>query len=251
MDQAAKLEPFLLLSKNARGRAAADLVQKATAEPGVFAFGELLEIPGIKQLQGSELEAAYSLLQLFCYGTWQDYKGLSEAFELNLEQQSKLKQLTVVSLAGKSKRLSYDELMEQLDIQHVRQLEDLLISQCFHPGLIRGKLDQKQRCLHVHQAAARDVRPQEAAPIIQGLQNWLQASRDVLVHLTSSMEAVQHAAQASKIRQAEMEAAIEEERKKVGNDCNNDMGMGEEVGDFMEVEPRSHAHHPARSKRRR
>jgi len=27
------------------------------------------------QLQGSELEAAYSLLQLFCYGTWQDYKG--------------------------------------------------------------------------------------------------------------------------------------------------------------------------------
>jgi len=51
--------------------------------------------------------------------------------------------------------------------------------------------------------------------------------------------------------QAEMEAAIEEERKKVGNDCNNDMGMGEEVGDFMEVEPRSHAHHPARSKRRR
>jgi len=50
MDQAAKLEPFLLLSKNARGRAAADLVQKATAEPGVFAFGELLEIPGIKQV---------------------------------------------------------------------------------------------------------------------------------------------------------------------------------------------------------
>ena len=62
--------------------------------------------------------------------------------------------------------------MSQLDIGNVRQLEDLLISQCFYPGLIRGKLDQRQRCLHVHQAAARDVRPQEVAAILQGLQNW-------------------------------------------------------------------------------
>lgn len=27
------------------------------------------------QLQSTELSAAYSLLQLFCYGTWADYKG--------------------------------------------------------------------------------------------------------------------------------------------------------------------------------
>ena len=50
MDQAAKLEPYLLLSKNAKGRAAADLIQKITAEPGVFAFSELLQVPGIQQV---------------------------------------------------------------------------------------------------------------------------------------------------------------------------------------------------------
>jgi hypothetical protein len=50
MDQAAKLEPFLLLSKNARGMAAADVVQKATSEPGIFAFGELMDVPGINQV---------------------------------------------------------------------------------------------------------------------------------------------------------------------------------------------------------
>lgn len=254
MDQAAKLEPFLLLSKNARGMAAADVVQKATSEPGIFAFGELMDVPGINQLQGTELEAAYSLLQLFCYGTWLDYKGLSGKFQLSPEQQSKLKLLTVVSLAGKSKRLSYEDLMSQLDIQHVRQLEDLLISQCFYPGLIKGKLDQKERCLHVQHAVARDVRQEEVPPIIQGLQNWLATSREVLVHLTDNMESVQHASQASKAKQAEMEASIEEECKKLGSqDKNGDLAMADEGGTLamMEMETRSHAHNQARSKRRR
>lgn len=50
MEQAAKLEPFLLLAKNARGRAAAELVQKATQEPGIFAFGELAATPGVKEV---------------------------------------------------------------------------------------------------------------------------------------------------------------------------------------------------------
>ena len=107
MDQTAKLEPFLLLSKGARGRAAADLVYKATAEPGLYAFGELMNVPGVQevrtrscgmafkclgpgfmetaapdpvigllQLQNTDLATAYRLLELFCYGTWSDYTGM-------------------------------------------------------------------------------------------------------------------------------------------------------------------------------
>ena len=49
MEQTAKLEPYLLLSKHAKGKAAADLISKATEEPGIFAFGELLEVPGVKE----------------------------------------------------------------------------------------------------------------------------------------------------------------------------------------------------------
>ena len=56
--------------------------------------------------------------------------------------------------------------------RNVRELEDLLISECFYPGLIKGKLDQRQSCLHVQEAVARDVRPQELQPIISGLANW-------------------------------------------------------------------------------
>jgi COP9 signalosome complex subunit 7 len=250
------MEQYCLLAKGARGLALVDLIQRVTSDPQVFAFGELLAIQNVKELENTEHSNSLTLLRLFSTGTWNDYTENSGSFPpLSPAQQVKLKQLTVVSIAESMKRVPYDHLMQQLGVTNVRQLEDLLISHCFHPGLIRGKLDQKQACMHVHQAVARDVRPKEVAPIIQGLQNWLETSRGVLAHLQQSMEAVQQAAQTSKARQAEMEAAIEEERKKLGAlDRNGDLGMSDDgpgnLMDMMETETRSHAH-PLRSKRRR
>lgn len=46
----AKLEPFLLMVKSARGAAAAKLVQDATSAPGVFVFSELLDVPSIQDV---------------------------------------------------------------------------------------------------------------------------------------------------------------------------------------------------------
>ena len=53
MEGAAKLEQYLLLAKGARGRAVADLILKVTAEPGVYAFGELLDVPSVKEVSES------------------------------------------------------------------------------------------------------------------------------------------------------------------------------------------------------
>ena len=44
------LEPFLLLAKNARGAAAAQLITQVTEAPGIFTFGELLAVEGIAQV---------------------------------------------------------------------------------------------------------------------------------------------------------------------------------------------------------
>ena len=122
-DNGAKVEQFLLLAKSARGLALADLVAKATAEPGLFTFGELLALPGVQevrrggvrrrglagagtgtptaaahhqppppppptaarpaarparppvQLAQGEHAGAHRLLELFAYGSWDDYKG--------------------------------------------------------------------------------------------------------------------------------------------------------------------------------
>ena len=46
----AKLEPFLLMSKSAKGAAAAKLIEDATAAPGVYVFAELLELPNIQEV---------------------------------------------------------------------------------------------------------------------------------------------------------------------------------------------------------
>lgn len=69
-------------------------------------------------------------------------------------------------------KISYAKLMSQLEISNVRELEDLVISECFYPGLLKGKLDQRQRCLHVYEAIARDVRPQEIPALVSGLGAW-------------------------------------------------------------------------------
>lgn len=45
----ARLEPFILISKSAKGAAAAKLIQDATSAPGVFIFAELLELPNIQE----------------------------------------------------------------------------------------------------------------------------------------------------------------------------------------------------------
>lgn len=47
-----KLEAFCILAKSARGRAAAELVQEATSTPGLFVFGELLDMQNIKEVRG-------------------------------------------------------------------------------------------------------------------------------------------------------------------------------------------------------
>jgi COP9 signalosome complex subunit 7 len=48
----AKLEPFLLLAKSARGAGAAALIDQVTAAPGVFVFGELTESRAIAEVRG-------------------------------------------------------------------------------------------------------------------------------------------------------------------------------------------------------
>ena len=73
---------------------------------------------------------------------------------------------------GAMQTLSYKRLMSELDIGNIRELEDLLISECFYAGIIHGKLDQREQVLQVHECASRDVRPEELPGIIGGLSSW-------------------------------------------------------------------------------
>ena len=51
MEGEIKLEQYVLLAKGVRGRAIADLIAKVASEPGIFVFGELLDVPSIKEVE--------------------------------------------------------------------------------------------------------------------------------------------------------------------------------------------------------
>ena len=83
----ARVEPFVLMAKSARGAAAAKLAVDATAAPGVFVFGELIDALAAAQLAGTPHGA---LLDLFAYGTYRDYTADPSAFpDLNAAQITK------------------------------------------------------------------------------------------------------------------------------------------------------------------
>ena len=44
------LEQFVLLAKSAKGAAVVELINQALAAPGVFVFGELLEMSSVKEV---------------------------------------------------------------------------------------------------------------------------------------------------------------------------------------------------------
>ena len=44
------LEQFVLLAKSAKGAAVVELINQALSAPGVFVFGELLEMPSVQDV---------------------------------------------------------------------------------------------------------------------------------------------------------------------------------------------------------
>jgi COP9 signalosome complex subunit 7 len=102
--QADLVHQFVLLARDARGRAAAELITHATSNPQLFAFSELLSCSHIAELKGTEHSGALDLLRLFAYGIWSDYKSNAQLLPvLEPQQELKLKQLTVMTLAERYK----------------------------------------------------------------------------------------------------------------------------------------------------
>ncbi|OJA07729.1 hypothetical protein AZE42_06106 [Rhizopogon vesiculosus] len=188
---AAKLEPFLLISKSAKGAAAAKLVQDATSAPGVFVFAELLELPNIQELANNEQHAPFfSLLQLFSYRTYKDYLENKDSLpQLNQAQIIKLKHLSIVSLAANRRILPYSLLLQELQMPTIRDLEDLIIDAIFL-DILRGKLDQKEQQLEIEYTMGRDLEPGKAESVLAALKAWASTTASVLSALDTKLEQI-------------------------------------------------------------
>lgn len=228
----AKLEEYCLVAKGSRGRTLADVVQRATADPVLFAFGELLAVPLVQQLAETDQAASLKSLALFAHGTWTTYQQAQDQYlPLNEAQQLKLKQLTLMSMAANSKTITYGELTSQLGISSIRQLEDLIITEGFYKGIITGKLDQQRKCLQVTEALGRDVQPHQLPEILQGLEQWLQSCQHVQQDIDKKIKYVLEATEAQQKAQSQLESDISKLQKHLQKEGGTGTSMLVDGGD--------------------
>jgi COP9 signalosome complex subunit 7 len=153
----AAAQQYLLLAKSVRGAAAADLVHRVLEHPDIYGFDEFLRLESLVNSLKQDHSNLLATLELFAYGTLSNYESQrSHYIPLSVIARRKLQLLTLASLAIHARILPYALLLEQLQIESVRELEDLIIDGIY-AQVIRGKLDQLNSRLTIEYAIARDV----------------------------------------------------------------------------------------------
>lgn len=90
--------------------------------------------------------------------------------------------ISIGAAAQASKVLAYADLLNELELQSVRELEDLIID-CIYNELVEGKLDQLNKQFHVVACFGRDLRPTEVEGALAKLEAWdrqLQAAQNFI-----------------------------------------------------------------------
>lgn len=67
--------------------------------------------------------------------------------------------------------LNYSTISKALEIDSIRDLEDLIID-VMYAGLLGGKMHHDEKILHVDWVTGRDVNPRDLPFLAQSLQNW-------------------------------------------------------------------------------
>ncbi|AAW45331.2 conserved hypothetical protein [Cryptococcus deneoformans JEC21] len=222
-DQAASLEPFLILARSTKGAAAAKIILDVTAAPGVYVFSELLEMPNIQELSSdASFGGHFQLLQLFAYGTLQDYEENKAIFPLLKEAHiNKLRQLTLISLASQHRSLRYQDITQTLQLKTLRQVEDIVID-TIYAGLLNGKLHHDKKVFHIDWVAGRDVREEDLAVIQKSLENWCQTAQTLLGALDTEITHLRQEAVNEASKLARYRLHRDEVYETVANELRND-----------------------------
>ncbi|CAK7230610.1 hypothetical protein SBRCBS47491_007643 [Sporothrix bragantina] len=261
------LEPFLALAKSANSpRQAADLVVRATSHPSTYVFAELLQCPQIQALARAEPEYAVYLtvLQIFSYGTYADYErgtapttasshsrhssqsqsqsqtapsstaSASPLPTLTDAQATKLRQLSLISLATDRSSLGYDHLVKGLRLADASQLETLVMA-AVYAGLVTGTLDPAHQVVRIGSVApVRDPVPGAIPRLHAALHNWSQRCETTLAELDEQIAGIRRAAAArAKEAQkwdAQFKRVLEADKQTILNKERGSSGGGGGVG---------------------
>ncbi|CCH45611.1 COP9 signalosome complex subunit 7 [Wickerhamomyces ciferrii] len=98
-----------------------------------------------------------STLELFCFGTIQDYNHHKERYlELSSKAEFKLLQLSIVSKALLSNQYNYNTLLSFLGIENIQILEKLII-ESIYSNILDAKLFNQEQILKINYSIGRDV----------------------------------------------------------------------------------------------
>jgi len=183
----ASLKPYITKSQAvSTPKDFADLVTGLLNDPNVYVFREVLEhekVLNFKSTSDDNAKKHYALLELFAYGKYSDYTSKESQYpQLTQQQKIKLQQLTIITLAGNKRQISYQDLIRELGLESVRDVENLIISTIYQ-GVITGKLNSEKQQFVVESALGRDVPPQEIDNMIKQLTEWQKQSAAVLANL--------------------------------------------------------------------
>ena len=183
------------------------IIHDVLNDPSVFIFGELLDVVGVNS------SPLYSLLQVFAFGTMGDLSR-EEVGRLSEGERRKLQLLTIVEMAKKKKILKYEELLKEVGMGGVRELEDLVI-EGMDEGVFRGKMNQKEGWLVIHEVMGRDVEvggewkggEGEVDRMIEVLGGWRERAKKVMEVTEKEVEFAQRE------KERDVERGVETKKK--------------------------------------
>ncbi|KAI7685481.1 COP9 signalosome complex subunit 7b [Sarcoptes scabiei] len=166
-----------------------DIIKQTLECPTIFVFGELLELSNVQALANTSNDPYLKLLQLFAYGTYRDYLREKKCSpdtipDLTELMRQKLRQLTILSSAKYCRHISYQVLLDELDLNSTRELEDLII-ELIYSNVLK---DQVNKCLEVDQTIARDVRDEDFQTITNILGDWLRSCENILMKIETQIQ---------------------------------------------------------------
>lgn len=173
-------------------------VLAALADPDTYLLDHLLSLKPVQSLEGSPI---HQLLTIFVSGGFKEYqqfyakhKDLVDGWGLNhANNETKMRQLTFMTLAQEQSDMSFDVIQKELQVPE-QEVEEFII-EVLRTRLVRGRMDQLARKVHVSSTMHRTFgRPQ-----------WQQL-RDVLTQWKANVAATRENMESVVSAQIEMMA---------------------------------------------
>ena len=179
-------EQLFVLAKGHKAKALELIIEKVIRDATIYQFSEFLDIETVQNLGKDNKH--FKTLELFAYDNYSDYMSNQDNYvKLDEKQLKKLKMLSVVTMAGKDKTLTYDNLKSSLDIDSKQDLEEILLELIYN-RLINATLEEKTKVVHVEWTFGRDAKAEDIDEMVSKLEDWVSKMEHVEQKIESHIE---------------------------------------------------------------